>query len=50
MDKETVAYHEAWHALAAEYRSHADRVSKISILPRGGAALGCTQQTPTEDR
>jgi cell division protease FtsH len=49
-EKETVAYHEAGHALVAEYRSHADRVSKISIIPRGVAALGYTQQTPTEDR
>jgi cell division protease FtsH len=49
-EKETVAYHEAGHALVAESRPHADRVSKISIIPRGVAALGYTQQTPTEDR
>jgi len=49
-EKETVAYHEAGHALVAEFRRNADRVSKISIIPRGVAALGYTQQTPTEDR
>lgn len=49
-EKETVAYHEAGHALIAESRAHADRVAKISIIPRGIAALGYTQQLPTEDR
>jgi len=34
----------------AESREHADKVSKISIIPRGVAALGYTQQQPTEDR
>ncbi len=49
-EKETVAYHEAGHAVVAECRAHADRVGKISIIPRGVAALGYTQQLPTEDR
>jgi cell division protease FtsH len=49
-EKEIVAYHEAGHALVAESRPHADRVAKISIIPRGVAALGYTQQQPTEDR
>jgi len=49
-EKETIAYHEAGHAIVAESRPCADRVSKISIIPRGVAALGYTQQTPTEDR
>ena len=49
-EKETVAYHEAGHALVAENRAHADRVNKISIIPRGIGALGYTQQLPTEDR
>ena len=49
-EKETVAYHEAGHALVAESRPHADQVSKISIIPRGIGALGYTQQLPTEDR
>jgi cell division protease FtsH len=49
-EKEIVAHHEAGHALVAESRAHADRVAKISIIPRGVAALGYTQQQPTEDR
>ena len=49
-EKEIVAYHEAGHALVAESRPRADRVAKISIIPRGVAALGYTQQQPTEDR
>jgi len=49
-EKAIVAYHEAGHALVAESRPHADRVAKISIIPRGVAALGYTQQQPTEDR
>jgi cell division protease FtsH len=49
-EKETIAFHEAGHAIVAEFRPHADRVSKVSIIPRGVAALGYTQQTPTEDR
>ena len=49
-EKKIVAYHEAGHALVAESRPHADRVAKISIIPRGIAALGYTQQQPTDDR
>jgi cell division protease FtsH len=49
-DKEIVAYHEAGHALVAESRPHADRVAKVSVIPRGVAALGYTQQLPVEDR
>ena len=49
-EKETVAYHEAGHALVAESRPHADRVAKMSIIPRGIAALGYTRQLPAEDR
>ena len=49
-EKETVAYHEAGHALLAELRPQADRVSKVSIIPRGVGTLGFTQQRPTEDR
>jgi cell division protease FtsH len=50
VEKETVAYHEAGHALVATSRPNADRVTKVSIIPRGVAALGYTLQTPTEDR
>jgi cell division protease FtsH len=49
-EKEIVAYHEAGHALVAESRRYADRVAKVSIIPRGVMALGYTQQRPTEDR
>jgi len=49
-EKKTVAYHESGHALVAELLPGTDPVSKISIIPRGMAALGYTQQTPTEDR
>lgn len=49
-EKKIIAHHEAGHALVAELRPKADRVAKISIIPRGIAALGYTQQQPTEDR
>jgi cell division protease FtsH len=49
-EKRTVAYHEAGHALVAELVPGTDPVNKISIIPRGVAALGYTQQLPTEDR
>jgi cell division protease FtsH len=49
-EKEIVAFHESGHALVAESVKHADPVHKISIIPRGIAALGYTQQQPTEDR
>jgi cell division protease FtsH len=51
-DKERtiVAYHEAGHAVVAERVPTADPVHKISIIPRGVAALGYMQQLPTEDR
>jgi cell division protease FtsH len=49
-EKKTVAYHESGHALVAELVPGADPVSKISIIPRGVAALGYTQQLPIEDR
>jgi cell division protease FtsH len=49
-EKEIVAYHESGHALVAMMLPNVDPVSKISIIPRGIAALGYTQQLPTEDR
>lgn len=50
MEKERVAYHETGHALVALSLPGADQVQKISIIPRGVAALGYTLQLPTEDR
>jgi cell division protease FtsH len=49
-EKEIIAYHESGHAIVAESVDHAEPVHKISIIPRGIAALGYTQQQPTEDR
>ena len=49
-EREIVAYHEAGHAIVAERAQFADPVHKISIIPRGVAALGYTQQLPTDDR
>jgi len=45
-----VAYHEAGHAIVGECVPGAERVMKISIVPRGLAALGYTMNLPTEDR
>lgn len=49
-EKETVAYHELGHAIVAMSLTGTDRVQKISIIPRGIAALGYTMQLPTDDR
>ncbi len=49
-EKEIIAHHEIGHALVAEFSNGADKVEKISIVPRGMAALGYTMQMPTEDR
>ena len=49
-EKRIAACHEAGHALVAERRPGADKPVKVSIIPRGIAALGYTRQQPTEDR
>jgi cell division protease FtsH len=49
-EREIVAYHELGHALVALSLPGTDPVQKISIIPRGIAALGYTMQVPTEDR
>ena len=49
-EKEIVAHHECGHALVAMSLKTTDKVKKISIIPRGVAALGYTLQLPTEDR
>ena len=49
-EKKTVAYHETGHALVAAFRLTAEKVHKITIVPRGIGSLGFTMQLPTEDR
>jgi cell division protease FtsH len=49
-ERDIVAHHEMGHALVASSVPHADPVHKVSIIPRGVAALGITYQLPTEDR
>lgn len=49
-EREIVAAHEIGHALVALSLPGTDPVQKISIIPRGIAALGYTMQVPTEDR
>lgn len=49
-EKQRVAYHEAGHALVAYALPNTDPVHKVSIIPRGLAALGYTMQRPTDDR
>jgi cell division protease FtsH len=49
-EKTIVAYHEVGHALVGAVVGGSGEVAKISIVPRGMAALGYTLQLPTEDR
>jgi cell division protease FtsH len=49
-EKRIVAYHEVGHALVGKLATGSGKVEKISIVPRGMAALGYTLQVPTEDR
>jgi len=49
-EKRIVAYHECGHALLAEITKGAKRVSKVSIVPRGLAALGYTLNKPEENK
>jgi len=49
-EREIVAYHELGHALVALSLPGTDPVQKISIIPRGIAALGYTMQVPIDDR
>jgi len=49
-EKQRVAYHEAGHALVAYSLPNTDPVHKVSIIPRGLAALGYTMQRPDGDR
>ncbi len=49
-EKQRVAYHESAHALVASSLPNTDPVHKVSIIPRGLAALGYTMQRPEGDR
>jgi cell division protease FtsH len=49
-ERDIVAHHEIGHALVASSLPHADPVHKVTIIPRGVAALGATYQLPLEDR
>ena len=49
-EKKLTAYHEAGHAIVGWFLEYTDPVLKVSIVPRGLAALGYTLQTPLEDR
>ena len=49
-EKRRVAFHETGHALVGAYSKFADPVHKISIVPRGRAALGYTLQMPAEEQ
>ncbi len=49
-ERRIIAYHEIGHAVVAESLPGQDHVQKVSIVPRGLAALGYTLQAPTEDR
>ena len=48
VEKEIVAFHEAGHAIAGWFLEHADPLVKVSIVPRGVAALGYAQYLPKE--
>ena len=49
-EKRIIAFHEAGHALLALLIDEADPLHKVSVIPRGGTALGYTLQLPLEDR
>lgn len=49
-ERRIVAYHETGHAITATFTEGADKVHKVSIIPRGIAALGYTLNIPEEDR
>jgi cell division protease FtsH len=48
-EKKTIAYHEAGHALVADFLPGTDPIHKVTIIPRG-RALGLTQQLPIDDK
>lgn len=48
VEKKTVAYHEAGHAVAGWFLEYANPLLKVSIIPRGSAALGYAMQVPKD--
>mmetsp|Transcript_39758 Transcript_39758/g.71363 ORF Transcript_39758/g.71363 Transcript_39758/m.71363 type:complete len:873 (-) Transcript_39758:137-2755(-) len=48
-ERRTVAYHEAGHAVTGWFLEHAEPLLKVSIVPRGSAALGFAQYLPSEN-
>jgi AFG3 family protein len=49
VERDTVAYHEAGHAVVGWMLEHAEPLLKVSIVPRGSAALGFAQYLPNEN-
>lgn len=49
LERKTVAYHESGHAVAGWFLEHAEPLLKVTIVPRGTAALGFAQYVPNED-
>ncbi len=49
-EKKCIAYHEAGHAIVASVLTPNEKVHRVSIIPRGVAALGYTLQLPTEEK
>ncbi|KAI3474104.1 hypothetical protein Pfo_028892 [Paulownia fortunei] len=49
MERQTVAYHESGHAVAGWFLEHAEPLLKVTIVPRGTAALGFAQYVPNEN-
>ncbi|VAH66286.1 unnamed protein product [Triticum turgidum subsp. durum] len=49
LERRTVAYHESGHAVAGWFLEHAEPLLKVTIVPRGTAALGFAQYVPSEN-
>lgn len=49
LERKTVAYHESGHAVAGWFLEYAEPLLKVTIVPRGTAALGFAQYVPNEN-
>ena len=49
LERRTVAYHEAGHAVSGWFLEHVEPLLKVTIVPRGTAALGFAQYVPNEN-